>query len=189
MGDRFEYRTLRIERAAWRRVDAAVRAGVTPFGLWRGEIGWYTDQGALMSAPGQPVPDVLDGVVASTSIALESTVRPVDALPPTADGLYAHRWFEIEAGTLDEFVALSAGAWPDFERAHDGIRVVGLWHKVDVPEHLLLLTRYPSLASWEQSRPYSPTPTPGTDEARARFRRRAEITIRTVVRIGRLVGV
>jgi hypothetical protein len=173
------YREIRIERAAWKRVAAAVG---DVYGLWRGEIGWYTDEGALMST--QSLPDEIDGVTGWTEHRLEPTVRPTDDVPPREDGIYAHRWFEVEPENLDEFLELSAGAWPDFEATY-GVRIVGLWRDVDAPRNVLLLTRYPSLAVWESSRPY--TPGPEAEEARKRFVRRAEITERTGVRIGRLV--
>ncbi len=184
--ERYDYRTLRIERAAWPRVARAVHGSDhTTFGLWRGEIGWATDEGILMSVGAGS--SAIDGVVDHTVERLEATVRPESPEPPTDDGIYAHRWFEIDPSDRTEFVALSQGAWPDFEGAHEGTRVVGLWQSLDDPSRLLLVTRYASLAMWETSRPYNPSPTPGTDDARARFMRRAELTKRTIVRVGRLV--
>lgn len=203
MHERYEYRSIRIERASWPRVatgvhgsiaEAVCEAGGTIFGLWRGEIGWWTDEGVVMSAwpPGTAtVHDALDGipgVVSSTIERVEATVRPTRPDPPTADGVYAHRWFEISPSDWDEFVELSQGAWPAFESAHDGTQVVGLFRSLDDDGRVLLVTRYASLAMWERSRPYNPTPAEGTGEARARFMRRAELTKRTIVRVGRLVA-
>jgi hypothetical protein len=197
MHERYEYRTIRIERGAWPPVAAAVsaldlaEAGGALFGLWRGEIGWWNDEGAVMtswtSAPVHELLDGLPGVLDSTVERVEATVRPVEPEPPTTDGVYAHRWFEVAADDVDEFIELSTGAWPDFERAHDGTEVIGLFRGIDDPGRLLLLTRYASLAMWEQSRPYNPNPSEGTDAARAKFMRRAELTRRTGVRLSRLV--
>jgi hypothetical protein len=202
MHERYDYRSIRIERAAWPRVIRAVHsstaeavrnAGGTLFGLWRGEIGWYTDEGVVITAwPAgtEPVHDATDGiagVVSSTVERIEATVRPIEVEPPESGGVYAHRWFEIAPGDWDEFAGLSQAAWPDFESAHDGTRVIGLWRSLDDPSRVLLLTRYASLAMWELSRPYNPTPAPGTQDARERFMRRAELTRRTVVRLGRLL--
>jgi hypothetical protein len=202
MHERYEYREIRIERASWPKVASAVYgsvadavrdAGGSVFGLWRGEIGWWNDEGAVMSAwrPGaDPVHESLDGiagVLSSTVERLEATVRPVEVTPPDADGVYAHRWFEFVPDDWDEFVDLSQGAWPDFESAHDGTKVIGLFRSLDDPGRALLLTRYASLAMWEQSRPYNPNPADGTQDARARFMRRAELTKRTGVRLTRLV--
>jgi hypothetical protein len=178
----YVYRTIRIERGAWPRVAAALP---DTYGVWRGEIGWYSDEGAIMSTTS--IADRVEGVISFEERRLAATVRPTKDDPPTADGIYAHRWFEIESTNLDEFIELSNGAWPEFESTY-GVRIVGLWRDVEPPsgtEHLLLITNYPSLAVWEQSRPY--TPGPGAEEARKRFMRRAEITIRTGVRVGRLV--
>lgn len=202
MHERYEYRPLRIERAAWPRVAQAVHgavaeavqnAGGTIFGLWRGEIGWWSDEGALLTAwpagtdPVHEATDGIAGVVESSIERLEATVRPETPEPPTEDGVYAHRWFEFDPDDWDEFLELSQGAWPDFEGAHDGTRVIGLFRSLDDSSRALLLTRYASLAMWERSRPYNPNPAAGLDEARKRFLRRAEITRRTGVRLGRLL--
>jgi hypothetical protein len=187
--ERYGYAQIRVERASWSRVSKSL-SDANVFGLWRGEIGWYADEGALMTV-GATVPASIDGVISAVAFELEATVRPVDTTPPAQDGIYAHRWFEVQPDAVEEFIELSTGAWPDFEGAHDGTRVIGLWRRVDgsLPSaHLLLVTRYASLAMWEQSRPYNPSPTPGTESARERFMRRAELTLRTGVRVGRLLG-
>lgn len=175
----YHYRTVRIERGAWPRVAAALPG---TYGIWRGEIGWHNDEGAIMST--QPLPEDIDGVTHASDVPLEATVRPTTEAPPRQDGIYAHRWFEFDPADWDEFLELSEGAWPDFE-ATFGVRIVGLWRSADAPDRALLITRYPSLAVWESSRPYAPGP--GAEEARKRFVRRAELTRRTIVRVTRLV--
>src|SRR5205814_658911 len=65
--ERYEYRKIRIERAAWRKVaeavhgdcaDAVEQAGGSLFGLWRGEIGFHNDDGIVMTAwPAHTEPD------------------------------------------------------------------------------------------------------------------------------------
>ncbi len=203
---RYEYRTIRVERGAWREVISAVhgelaeeitKAGGILFGLWRGEIGWYSDQGVLMTAwPNEKTSteglDTVPHVEYSLVNDLEPTVRPKDSVAPSEDGVYAHRWFEVAAENTDEFVALSDEAWPGMEAAFPGVRIVGLWRLLGVPHQapvrLLLLTRYPTLEAWEQSRPYNPALAPEAHEAREKFMRRAELTLRTIVRIGRLTS-
>lgn len=205
MEERYEYRTIRIARGAWRSVAAATygpatrrlaAAGGSIFGLWRGEIGWHSDEGVVMSAwpadaePDTTVLDDIDGVVDSSVELLVATVRPTSPDPPTADGVYAHRWFECAERDWPEFLELSQGAWPDFEGAFDGTNIVGFWRSLETPAGLvrvLLVTRYPSLSTWERSRPYAPEAVPGAEQARAKFLRRAELTERTIVRITRLV--
>lgn len=199
--ERYEYRTIQIERGAWKKVaehlhgDVAgelERSGATIFGLWRGEIGFHNDEGIVMSAwatraHGETeIPSVLSSSVEH----LVATVRPTDPSPPTDDGIYAHRWFETTEDNWTEFCELSNAAWPYFEGAFPGTRIVGLWKSLDAPVptvRALLITRYPTLAVWERSRPFEAERVPGVDEARRRFMRRAELTQRTIVRITRLI--
>lgn len=205
MEERYEYRTIRIERGGWRKMAEVARgeiaeavglAGGSIYGIWRGEIGWYTDEGVVMTAwPAQSEPDhqATDGipsVIESSIERLVATVRPTSPEPPTDDGIYAHRWFETTEEHWPEFVDLSQAAWPDFEGGFPGVRICGLWRSLDVKAPLvraLLVTRYPTLAVWERSRPYEAERVPGVDEARRKFLRRAELTDRTIVRVTRLV--
>ena len=63
------------------------------------------------------------------------------------------------------------------------MRVLGFWRSLDVPApaaRVLLLTWYPSLAVWENSRGYSPD-TKTEPETWKRFVRRAELTDATIV--------
>lgn len=205
MEERYEYRTIRIERAAWGKVAGAVHgeckdtiagAGGTLFGLWRGEIGFHNDDGVVMTAwpphsePDHSTTDGIPSVMDSTVERLVATVRPTTPEPPFDDGIYAHRWFETTEQNWSEFVELSQAAWPDFEGGFPGTRIVGLWRSADTPPpsvRALLITRYPTLAVWERSRPYEAERVPGVDEARRKFHRRAELTERTIVRIARLL--
>ncbi len=206
MEERYEYRNIRTERAAWRKVAQAVHgectdslaaAGGSLFGLWRGEIGYHNDEGILMTAwPAHTEPDVsaadgIPSVLESTVERLVATVRPTTPEAPLDDGIYAHRWFETTDEHWSEFVELSQAAWPDFEGAFPGTRIVGLWRSLDATPpavRVLLVTRYPNLAVWERSRPYEAERVPGVDEARRKFLRRAELTERTIVRIARLIA-
>lgn len=205
MEERYEYRTIRIERAAWRKVaesihsecaDTINRAGGSLFGLWRGEIGYANDEGIVMTAwpphtePDQSATDGIPGVTESDVVRLVATVRPAAPEPPTDDGIYVHRWFDTSEEHWSEFVELSQAAWPDFEGGFPGTRIVGLWRSLDTPPpalRVLLITRYPTLAVWERSRLYEAERVPGVDEARRKFLRRAELTDRTIIRMARLL--
>jgi hypothetical protein len=181
---RFAYHAIRVKRASW--TDVAQDLG-DAYGVWRGEIGWYTDEGAAMTAGDSSLHS--PHIVELRTEHLESTVRPNDLTPPREDGIYAHRWFEVDSSDWEEFLALSEGAWPDFESTF-GVRIVGLWRSEDAPagrERALLITRYPSLAVWESSRPYAPGTAAGAEESRRRFLKRATLTQRTIVRVTRLV--
>ena len=206
MEERYEYRTIRIERGAWRKLAEIARAelgetvgrsGGSIYGIWRGEIGWYTDEGVVMTAwpahtePDHHATDGIPSVVDSSIERLVATVRPTSPEPPADDGIYAHRWFDTTEEHWPEFVDLSQAAWPDFEGGFPGVRIYGLWRSLDATPPLvraLLITRYPTLAVWERSRPYEAERVPGVDEARRRFVRRAELTDRTIVRVTRLVS-
>ncbi len=89
-----------------------------------------------------------------------------------------HRWFEVDSSAFDEFIALSAEAWPDFESRFDA-QIFGLFDLTspragDTPghRHLLLITRYASHGIWEDSRD------PSTAAMRT-FARRSVLTLST----------
>ena len=85
--------------------------------------------------------------------AMTPTLRPTSPAPPTRQGNFAFRWFETPARHFDEFLALSARGWPDFEASYDS-QVIGLWRMIDGGGDVvtsLLLTRRPDLAMWERS--------------------------------------
>lgn len=211
MSDAYEYRTVRIERGAWRRFSESVAGPLSDatresdgvvFALFAGVIGFATDEGVLIRA--WPDTDALvqhaDRTLGGAAALVESsverlapTVRPLDATPPRETGVYAHRWFWLQPQDWPEFVRLSEdGIWPYFES--DNCRIIGLWRSIE-PGPLakaLLVTRYPSVAHWERTRLQSPDAPPGADErlyraAQEAGRRRAEITQRSVVRLTRLV--
>ncbi|TAK56687.1 MAG: hypothetical protein EPO22_13300 [Dehalococcoidia bacterium] len=207
----YEYRTVRLERASWPRLTDAVfgpvdratsAAGGCVFALCAGLIGFASDEGTIVRA--WPDGDTLareadrtlagaDMIVASTVERLVPTARPLDATPPRAAGVYAHRWFWLQAQDWDEFQRLSVeGVWPFFES--DGCQIIGLWRSAE-PGPLcksLLVTRYPSVAHWERTRLLSPDAPAGANEdlyrrAQQAGRRRAELTERSIVRLTRLL--
>ena len=109
---------------------------------------------------------------------LAPTIRPTLGAALIPGGIYVHRWFEVDSSTFDEFIALSAEAWPDFEGRFDA-RIFGLFDLTsaragDAPgrRHLLLLTRYASHGVWEDSRD-------PTTAAMQTFARRALLTLST----------
>lgn len=118
-----------------------------------------------------------------TGVTLVATARPTTAdaaSAPTGPGVFALRWFECAIGDAEEFVSLSAAAWPAFEAANEGTRIFGLFQAVEAAEgraRFLLCTRYPSLAGWETSR---------ADTRSPEFRHRAQLTRRTQVTLWRL---
>jgi hypothetical protein len=203
----YEYRTLHVRPRAWPEVSLAIhgrgrqkveRAGGRIFGLWLGQIGMAANEGVLITAwpsldadariPVSPVEGMTD-VMESSAERLVATVRPAQPDPPLQSGVYAHRWFQLQECDWAEFLELSQGAWPAFEKAHDS-QIMGFWRSLDAEPPLtrvLLLTRYPSLAIWERSR------LPGDEgsaqaQAWQRFRRRHELTDWTRVATTTLAG-
>jgi len=145
-------------------------------------IGYWDEELVVITPPERTSPEGARPLV--------PTVRPMSSERPTTTGVVALRDFEVSIQDLDEFVDLSAGAWDSFEAAFDAT-VLGLFRRSDVtgPEAgLLLVTRYASLAVWEQSRAAVPAQTGQLAEAGGRFRRRREITRRTRVRVGPLLS-
>ena len=155
-------------------------------------VGWTSDQMAvILAGPDQPgLTDRLRQVGAADDVRpLVPTARPTDDRPPEPDGVVALRWFELAAADWDEFLELSVGAWPAFEASFDAT-ILGLFRVTDVtaPEATaLLVTRYASLAVWEESRAVLQARTGSLANSGQRFLRRHEITRRSVVRIGRPV--
>lgn len=198
MNEYYEYRRIRVAPRSWRRVAPALQeragavraAGGTLFGAFIGQIGLGANEGVVLTA----WPDVaglekarlavegIDDVLESRVERFGATVRPTAPVPPAEPGVYAFRFFEILDESWPEFLELSEGAWPSFERTN-GVRVLGFWRSLDVEPpaaRVLLLTWYPSLAVWERSRGHHPD-TRTEPEAWQRFLRRAELTEDTVV--------
>lgn len=194
MNEFYEYRRVRVAPRSWRRIafnaDAVRAAGGVFWGAFVGQIGLGANEGVVLTAwPDAAGLDKARAVVDGVGDVLESrverfgaTVRPVDTTPPDQPGVHAFRFFEIRDEHWPEFLELSKGAWPAFER-DNGVQVLGFWRSLDVEPpaaRVLLLTRYPSLAVWETSRGHAPNTK--TDPATwERFMRRAELTDDTVV--------
>jgi hypothetical protein len=198
MNEYYEYRRIRVAPRSWRRVGPALHeraaaveaAGGKFFGAFVGQIGLGANEGVVLTAwpdaagleKANVVVDGLDEVLESRVERLGATVRPTAPIPPTEPGIYAFRFFEIRDESWPEFLELSEGAWPSFERTN-GVRVLGFWRSLDVepPQaRVLLLTWYPSLAVWERSRGHHED-TRTEPEAWHRFLRRAELTDDTAV--------
>jgi len=200
MHEHYEYRRIRIAPRSWRAVVEHVRSpgraavearGGSLFGFWRGQIGMAADEGVIISAwpgarelteHGPAVVEDMTQLVESSAERLVATVRPTTPAPPTETGIYAHRWFDIQESSWPEFLELSDGAWPGFERSFD-TRVVGFWRSLDVEApraRVLLLTRYSSLAVWEESRSAPPAES-GEGGFSDRFIRRHQLTDSTIV--------
>jgi hypothetical protein len=166
--------------------DARAAGRIAPLGAFVPQLGWGGAEIAVLgersadTAGAGAAADAIAGmaqVVSCARFELTATLRPRtgDILRP--GGIYVHRWFEIAAPSLEEFIALSAQAWPDFESRFDA-NIFGLFEvraggDVTADERrLLLITRYGSHGVWEASRDPSTA-------AMKTFARRAALTLRT----------
>ncbi len=206
MREYYDYRRIRVAPRTWRQVakrrsaiaSAVAAAGGTLFGLWTGQIGLGANEGVLITAwpdlasldtSGQLATEGIEELVDQTAERLVATVRPESPEPAAANGVYAHRWFDLAEANWPEFLQLSEAAWPDFESTY-GARILGFFRSLDVAPpraRVLLLTFYPSLAVWEQSRGEGDT-SPTARSLRQRFGRRHELTDSTIVRTTRLLA-
>ena len=175
-GGRFTAATVVVPRGGL----GALRDELGPvWGLFAPQIGAASETVEVIVAG--ELPSVASSTV-EVAHPLVATVRPTDTTPLTDDGVFALRWFRIVADDWPEFLALSEGAWPGFEGANEGVRIHGFFRTPDDPTRVLLVTRYPSLASWETSR------NAPDDAGGANFRRRHELTVSTIVRTYRAIA-
>ena len=155
-----------LDRDGRRQIEAG---GGALYGIWRSQIGRPRDELTAITywGGGEPADDTvtaafgnLAGLRDHEMRAMRPTLRPTSPAPPTRQGNFAFRWFETPEVHWDEFLALSAKGWPDFEQSYDS-QVIGLWRIVDGnPADAangdivtsLLLTRRPDLAMWERSK-------------------------------------
>jgi len=160
----------------WRAVAARLAAsGHAVYGIWRSQIGRPRDElNAILRWPeGTTAAEAeaallagIEDVAAAASETMHPTLRPTDEAPPARQGNYAFRWFATPEAHWDEFLELSAAAWPGFEQAYDS-EVIGLWRLSGARTgpagdeatgtafagvRSLLLTRRPNLAMWERSK-------------------------------------
>jgi len=185
----FDYLTLTLKRGAAARAEFVKRLGAVglaeggkAMGLFVPQLGWEAAQAALLVESGdQAALQALSHtpeVVSCEVHELAPTIRPLPGAVLKPGGIYVHRWFEVDSSSLNEFIALSAEAWPDFEGRFDA-QIFGLLELTsprpgDAPgrRHLLLITRYASHGVWEDSRDPSTA-------AMQTFARRAMLTLST----------
>ena len=161
-------------------------------GQWAPQLGWANDEAAVLVRWTGVRGDLaaitgLEGVASARVDHVEPTIRPGGADRPSAGGIYVHRWFAVEAGAEDEFVALSSQGWAHFETLFDA-KIFGLFRAERSADdqaagvtRLLLITRYGDHGVWEASRD------PAT-EAMQIFLRRQQLTRRSWAASTRLVA-
>ncbi|HEY5006576.1 MAG TPA: hypothetical protein VII42_01145 [Caulobacteraceae bacterium] len=185
----YDYLTLTLKRGPAARAEFVKRLGASRLaadgkvaGLFVPQLGWEAARAALLVERGDTgalqALTATPEVVACEAYELAPTIRPLPGAVLKPGGIYVHRWFEVDSSTFDEFIALSAEAWPDFEGRFDA-QIFGLFALTstrpgDAPghRHLLLVTRYGSHGVWEDSRDPSTA-------AMQTFARRAMLTLST----------
>ncbi len=138
----------------------------------------------------RPIPRLGPG--AEIALAETRALRPVargTTLPDTArGGIVTRRWFILPEADAPELVRLSTTAWESFEDDTAG-RPFGLWQddapRADGLAHIMLLTHYPSLTAWDESRSWKPGPEAQKrrDEWAAMFTRRRALLRDTWVEV------
>jgi hypothetical protein len=185
----YDYLTLTLTRGLAARSQflerlAALAEGGKAVGLFTAQLGWEAAQVALLAERGADQaerPAALEAlsrvpeVVRCEFHELAPTLRPAPGAALRPGGIYVHRWFEVDRSAFNEFIALSAEAWPDFESRFDA-QIFGLFEltsgEAGASRHLLLITRYASHGVWEDSRDPSTA-------AMQTFARRAALTLST----------
>ncbi|HEX5263205.1 MAG TPA: hypothetical protein VFW13_06745 [Phenylobacterium sp.] len=177
----YNYYELRVgrDRTAQKALADHVHSalGSAAIGVFAPLLGFASNQALVLTDAAAPVEAVMrsPGVVSAERHRLTPTIRPKDGATPSPGGIYVHNWFTVDAQAFDEFVKLSAEAWPDFETRFEAW-IFGLFaadpSKDDLLEgarRLLLMTRYTDLGEWQKSRD-------PTSEAMKVFARRRELT-------------
>ena len=198
----YEYRTVKVPTNGWPGLTGRIKvegaadveaASGHFYGLWLGHIGLganevivvtdWPDEAAARESGGLAV--AFDSNIETLSVELLSpTVRPTDNTPPAAEGIYAHRWFDVAAEDWPEFLELSEEAWPNMEAVFE-CEIKGFWRRLSEKPgwaEVLLMTWYRDLSVWEASRFWGKSPNPDADKAMDRFRRRRQLTLDTIVR-------
>jgi len=102
------------------RVEAS---GGVVFGVFGGLLGLATNEAYLVFSADQPLDFRHEfeqaGYQVKQGVQLNATVRPLEHLPASRQGVYVFRWFDVISRDVEEIVALSAAAWPSFEADFD----------------------------------------------------------------------
>lgn len=175
MAAHYDYLTFTLERGrqTWSTFVAQMRDVTAPavaaangelLGIFQGQLGFASNEAVVLLRSAAPMRDRLrefdaaPGVITMQSELLTPTVRPSDTAVLKQGGMYVHRWFNVDADSVADFVALSNRAWKKFEGSYE-TEIFGLFTAErtarDIQEgigRLLLLTYYASHGVWEQSR-------------------------------------
>lgn len=173
---------------------AVVARGGQPFGLWKALIGHSLNHVVVLTewpdeASARANASVALGGVEGVTIEAHDlwlpTVRPMPGAKARQEhGFVTHRWYDIREGDFEQFLALSAATWDNWEGQHDG-EVMGLWRTVAPPApgliRMRLMAWYRDMSVWERSRHWKKTP--GAETANANLSARYELNLDSAVSI------
>jgi hypothetical protein len=166
--------TLGRDRTAQRQLADHLHGQASTVAVFAPLLGFASDQALVLAQAGADLSRA-PGVLAVEADRLTPTLRPTAHTAPEAKGIYVHNWFTIDGDAVDEFVALSGEAWPDFEARFD-TKIYGLFLAAETEadraagqRRLLLMTNYRDLGEWQVSRD-------PTSAAMQVFLRRRELT-------------
>ena len=171
---RFEEFNAHPRRAAALQAKLGSVPGGRLFGLWRAQIGPSMNRvtrASLWDGEPPPSPEAADEDVASvTTRILTILTRGQTPIDPARGGIVTHRWFILPSSDVAEMVAITHEAWNGFE-GDTGSEPLGLWldREQREPAHVLLMTWYPSLTHWEQSRFWNSAAAGPEQEQRAKW--------------------
>ena len=194
MSAEYNYLSVTLERGrpAWAAFAAHTRAADGEMlGVFQGQLGFASNEAVVLlrgaNADSRHAVGQAPGVAGVRAETLTPTVRPAEGAVLRQGGIYVHRWFTVDAQSVDDFVALSNKAWENFEGSYD-TEIFGLFtaersHEDlrDGAGRLLLLTWYASHGVWEASRDQ-------TRDPQGLFARRHALTRTTIGRSSTLVG-
>ncbi len=145
-------------------VPAIAAAGGEVLGLFHGQLGFASNEAVILlrwpDAAGDRLRelDTAPHIVAMHPEKLTPTIRPADGMRLKRGGIHVHRWFNVDADSVADFIALSNRAWADFEAGYD-TEIFGLFTAETTVQdardgigRLLLLTYYADHGVWEKSR-------------------------------------
>jgi hypothetical protein len=164
------------------------------FGLWKALIGLslnhlvvlteWADEAAARANAGTIIHGI-DGLTIEQHDVWVPTLRPLPGAQPRSEpGFVTHRWYDIRAGDLDQFLELSANTWGNWEGVHDA-EVIGLWRTVKPPAlgliRMRLMAWYLDMSAWERSRHWKGTK--GAETANRNLGARYGLTLDSAVSI------
>jgi hypothetical protein len=118
---------------------------------------------------------------------MKATVRPVELVPVSPDGIYVIRWIRMRSVDVEEYTRLCLETWPMFEKNFRA-RCYGVFREQleqdsrnykNALSKILMLTWYATFEDWEKSRLLYPPD-------RGKWARRSEMELAHWAQAGRL---